>query len=145
MINHVRAMTYFYKQILGLAVKTQIAIKMGSLRLPVKPDGAIAAIKNVIMNLCIERSVKLNACNFRTVIRLLMMDMVNSVSVDFAEYGAQMTDNCTLFTLKDLIIADDMAADMLLVPVAVHSAENDLLFALRAKLELQIRPLVVAR
>ena len=144
-IDHIRAVADLDEQVLRLAVEADVAVEMRALRLPVEPYGAVAAIEHVVVNLRIERGVELDARNLRAVVRLLMVDMVDAVAVNLAEHGAQMADDGALLALINLIIADDMAADMRFVPVAVHGAEDDLLLALRSEFEFQVRPLVVAR
>ena len=118
---------------------------MRPLRLPIEPYGPVGAVKDVVMDIHVQRSVELDTGNFRAMVDHLVMDMMDTVSVDLAEDRAEMADDAALLAFRNLVVANDMAADMLLIPMSLMKrAENDLLLALSPKLEFQIRPLILA-
>lgn len=72
-----------------------------------------------------------------------MMDIINPVMANLAEGPAQMTDDSSLLTIMDHIIADDMTSDVVLMPILAECTENNLLLPLRPALHPAIRPLVM--
>ena len=98
MIDHIGAVADFHEEILGAVVEAQVVVQMRSLGLPIEPDGTVAAVKDVVMDIHIQGSMKLDPGDLRAMVGHLMMDMMDAIAVDLAENRAEMADDAALFT-----------------------------------------------
>ena len=70
---------------------------------------------NVITAHCyVDCSVHLNARNFSSTLFHHVIDMMNMVVLDYAEYTAHTTDNTALFAVMNIITANNMSTDVFL-------------------------------
>ena len=112
-VHQVGAMGDFHHQITDIICE-QIAAHAGSLLLPIKPDCQRAVMNIVVMDLRIDRRMELNSCNLISEKFVLRSDPEDLISINLAEYAAQVSHNSVLPAVMDDIIAHDMGTDIVL-------------------------------
>ena len=72
-----------------------------------------------------------------------IVDVVDMVVLNDAEYAAHTADDTALFAVMDVVSADDMAADLLLQPSMILAAAYGIALHLSRALDLLISKVVV--
>ena len=101
-----------------------------SLRFPVTPDSHRAVMDVVALIQNIDRCMHLNTCNLCTSLFHHVINVMNVVVLDHAEHAAHTTDDTTLFTVMDVISADDMTSYLFFQPAMILSAAYSVTFHL---------------
>lgn len=119
-------MLHLAEDVPAQVVMEQVARHLGALGHPVEPDAGdlSAAVDVITLNGDIDRAVELDACHFRAAKKLMHVDIVNRVATDGAERAPQAADDPGLLTMRDVVVADDMAADAGLVPAVLQGAAD---------------------
>ena len=141
--NDMRTMSYLKPKVLEVVV-IHVVIQVNALRLPVKPRAHAAMVDIVMMDLCIDRRMKLDACDLIAEIFVFRADIVNFVVVDLAERAAEMSDDAVLSAIVNHIVTHDMRADGLTAPAHALCLENDLELGLIAGLSVITARFVIA-
>ena len=89
-----------------------------------------AAIDVVAADLNINGAVELDAGHLRAAEQLPHVDVMDGVAGDGAEGGAETADDAGLFAMRNVVVADEVAADGLLVPAVGQGALDGLDVAL---------------
>ncbi|CCX66920.1 unknown [Firmicutes bacterium CAG:791] len=121
----------------------QVLRHAGSLRLPVKPDASRAVVNPVSAENNINGRVHLDSADFRTGKVLLVVDVVNVVVLNDREHTSQMTDNTGLSTVMNRAAANDVTANVLLVPVLIACLQNAVTLRLGTIFIFPLKPAVV--
>ena len=73
---------------------------------PVEPQSKAGSVNVVPADFDIDRPVELDPRHFRSSEQPPHVDVVDSVSGDYAERGAQTADDAGLFAVRDSVAAD---------------------------------------
>ena len=87
MVYGIRAVANLNKEVFRKILKEHIPVKMRALSLPVEPHAAVAAVKYIVVNLNIDRSMKLDSRHLSAVVCLLVVNMVDFITVNLGEYA----------------------------------------------------------
>ena len=142
-IDQCRSMSHFHKQILRhhaafqigcirrtLVVMEQVLGNPCSLCFPVAPD-THGTVMNVIASISdINGCMHLDTCNLCTALFHHVVDVMDMVVFDHTEYTAHTTDDTTLFTVMNIISADNMTSYLFFQPAMILSAAYGITFHL---------------
>ncbi|OPZ98342.1 MAG: hypothetical protein BWY71_01297 [Planctomycetes bacterium ADurb.Bin412] len=109
----------------------QIAGDACPLRHPVQPDAPAGTIDVVMADDGVNRPVYLDAGHLRPRKQLADMDIMDVVAGDGAEDRPHASHQAGLFAVGNVIVADDMMADVVLRPAPFQSPLNRFDIALR--------------
>ena len=105
-------------------VVKQILRNPCALRLPVTPDAHRAVMNVVAPDDDIDRRVHFDPRDLRAAQLHHVIDMMNMVILDDAEYTAHAADDPALLAVMDIAVPDDMTSDVLLQPAIRLSAAD---------------------
>ena len=143
-VDQAGAVTDLYHQVAGGVVREGVAGYARADGLPVQPHAADAVVKDVVLDQDVDGGVKLYAAHLGAAELDIVIDIVDVVVLDGGEDSSEMSDDAGLAAVADLVAADDMRADVLLVPAHVIGLEDGLELTVEAY-ELALgRPAVVA-
>ena len=155
-VDQCRSMSHFHKQILRhhtalqifckgrtLVVMKQILRDPCSLCFPVTPDthGTVMNMITLIQN--INRCMHLDTCNLCTALFHHVVDVMNMVVFDHTEHTAHTTDDTALFTVMNIISADNMTSYLFFQPAMILSAAYGITFHLCRTLDILICKIMI--
>jgi len=105
-----------------IVVVEQVGTDARALGHPIEPDADVAAIDVIVGDLGINGGMELDAGHLRAGEQSPRMDVVNRVSGDGAEGGAETADDAGLLALVDVVVADKVMPDRVSVPAILEGA-----------------------
>ena len=107
-----------------LVVVQEIARDACALSFPVGPDAHDAVVDVVASHDDVDRCVELDAGNFGAAQFHHVVDVVDVVVFDDGEDCAHAADDAALFTVVDVVAADDVTADVFFEPAVILAAAD---------------------